>query len=75
MSLIDVGDTEYTGVQLQPGPTVRLDTSAKNPHVFKGEFGGRSSVVERQLPKLYVVGSIPTARSIWLFVRLGVAGA
>jgi hypothetical protein len=25
---------------------------------------GRSSVVERQLPKLYVVGSIPIARSI-----------
>ena len=25
--------------------------------------GGRSSVVERQLPKLYVVGSIPIARS------------
>jgi hypothetical protein len=24
---------------------------------------GRSSVVERQLPKLYVVGSIPIARS------------
>ena len=27
--------------------------------------GGRSSVVERQLPKLYVVGSIPIARSIF----------
>lgn len=27
-------------------------------------MGGRSSVVERQLPKLNVVGSIPIARSI-----------
>ena len=27
---------------------------------------GRSSVVERQLPKLYVVGSIPIARSRFL---------
>jgi hypothetical protein len=27
---------------------------------------GRSSVVERQLPKLYVVGSIPIARSIYM---------
>ena len=29
----------------------------------KPRFCGRSSVVERQLPKLYVVGSIPIARS------------
>ncbi len=27
-------------------------------------YCGRSSVVERQLPKLYVEGSIPFARSI-----------
>ena len=31
--------------------------------VPKGLSCGRSSVVERQLPKLYVVGSIPIARS------------
>ena len=30
---------------------------------------GRSSVVERQLPKLYVEGSIPFARSILLSLR------
>ena len=29
----------------------------------KSAKSGRSSVVERQLPKLYVVGSIPFARS------------
>jgi hypothetical protein len=32
----------------------------------KNGVRGRSSVVERQLPKLYVVGSIPIARSITL---------
>ena len=31
---------------------------------YMGGSGGRSSVVERQLPKLNVVGSIPIARSI-----------
>ena len=32
-------------------------------HSHRGWRCGRSSVVERQLPKLYVVGSIPIARS------------
>jgi hypothetical protein len=31
----------------------------------KRGVGGRSSVVEHQLPKLSVVGSIPIARSIF----------
>lgn len=31
------------------------------------QLRGRSSVVERQLPKLYVVGSIPIARSNGLY--------
>jgi hypothetical protein len=37
-------------------------TAARQPVVLDGP-GGRSSVVERQLPKLYVEGSIPFARS------------
>ena len=36
--------------------------------------GGRSSVVERQLPKLYVEGSIPFARSILSSVKSGFPG-
>lgn len=37
---------------------------AVSPPIFHDDHvGGRSSVVERQLPKLNVVGSIPIARS------------
>lgn len=35
------------------------------PVVLSGRSGGRSSGVERQLPKLNVVGSNPIARSIF----------
>jgi hypothetical protein len=39
----------------------RADGAA--PMICEVHVGGRSSVVERQLPKLNVVGSIPIARS------------
>ena len=45
----------------------------KNADEIRG-LCGRSSVVERQLPKLYVVGSIPIARSIGQIVRPGDMG-
>jgi hypothetical protein len=56
MGLIGEGGTEYT-----MGPTVRWHLQERCGS--DGVFGGRSSVVERQLPKLYVEGSIPFARS------------
>jgi hypothetical protein len=43
--------------------TFRFLSECHQPNVGKGHHCGRSSVVERQLPKLYVVGSIPIARS------------
>jgi hypothetical protein len=38
-------------------------SECRQPNVGKRFPCGRSSVVERQLPKLYVEGSIPFARS------------
>jgi hypothetical protein len=44
--------------------TFRFLSERHQPNVGKQRQCGRSSVVERQLPKLYVEGSIPFARSI-----------
>ena len=44
------------------GPHAR-NLSKSEPKHQTSALCGRSSVVERQLPKLYVVGSIPIARS------------
>ena|ERR1041385_870618 len=41
----------------------RIGTKRIREFAIKSELCGRSSVVERQLPKLNVVGSIPIARS------------
>jgi hypothetical protein len=43
--------------------TFRFLSECEQPNIGKGYHCGRSSVVERQLPKLYVEGSIPFARS------------
>ena len=43
--------------------TFRFLSERHQPNVGKRSQCGRSSVVERQLPKLYVEGSIPFARS------------
>ncbi len=62
----------YPGVQQTLAEFLAAFLSAFCPHSLPatGCFGyasgrcGRSSVVERQLPKLYVAGSIPAARSM-----------
>jgi hypothetical protein len=42
-------------------PVLDMGLGPKAPKITR--LRGRSSVAERQLPKLYVVGSIPIARS------------
>ena len=60
-------------------PPCRIDVacgrwSCGDRHV-SGCVRGRSSVVERQLPKLYVVGSIPIARSKLRLIPAPIDGA
>ena len=64
------GPNQVKGVSLFPWSGTHWDKGEKAVQ-FNGVFRGRSSVVERQLPKLNVVGSIPIARSKFLFAING----
>ena len=78
-------DTAKHNVEQSDGRYSASPLKALQPHFgfsrgkkicYIGQVSGRSSVVERQLPKLNVVGSIPIARSIPLLrFRSGSAAA
>src|SRR5215510_5956642 len=57
-------DVETCAAATEPGCWLfDLDLPQRHGFRYPDTRCGRSSVVERQLPKLYVVGSIPIARS------------
>src|SRR5262249_17709215 len=51
--------------------SARIPSRPRDGRLLCSKRRGRSSVVERQLPKLYVVGSIPIARSNHFLSRPG----
>ena len=61
--LIRMGRTEYKNDALAVPPAVPVGHRGEKANWINGFFRGCSSVVEHQLPKLSVVGSIPITRS------------